>query len=257
MAISLVTSTKAVGTSNSPAIDTSAATLLIIMQTFSAVGVATPTDSKGNTWTGLTAQNNAFNISSRLWYALSSLSVGSGHTVNAGGSTEEITMMAFTSSGAIVFDQQSGAQNFSPGSLTPANSDSLIVSGVGGGGGGASTWASVSGGGFSAITQVLSSAQGVTGLANAIAYVVQSGAGSASNPTWAPDAGSPFVNSHLAVFYESGGGPPPSGTYSGCDGTGCFHHDASMFAEYREKRRRREIAIARIGREIASGRRAA
>src|SRR4051812_4446657 len=111
MAISLVTSTKVAGTSNSASVDTSTATLLIIMQTYSASGPATPTDNKSNTWTALTAQDNQFSISSRMWYALSSLSVGSGHTFSANGSTEEITVMAFTSSGAIVFDQQSGAQN--------------------------------------------------------------------------------------------------------------------------------------------------
>lgn len=57
----------------------------------------------------------------------------------------------------------------------------------------------------------------------------------------------------MAAFGNGGGGGGT--TYSGCDGTGCFHHDASLFEEYRDKRARRERAIARS--EIVSGRRAA
>jgi hypothetical protein len=83
--------------------------------------------------------------------------------------------------------------------------------------------------------------------------VYQVGAiGQALNDSWTSD---PYVPTNFKIGAGSGAGGGT--TYSGCDGTGCFHHDAALFDEYREKRARREREIARIGREIASGRRAA
>src|SRR5688572_5662429 len=70
------------------AVDTTGATLLVLACTWFNGTTVNPTvsDSKGNTWTGLTQQNNETATSIRIWYVNSATpTVGSGHTFQIDG----------------------------------------------------------------------------------------------------------------------------------------------------------------------------
>jgi hypothetical protein len=212
-----VDSDQAKGTSSSAGIDTTGATVIVIARSYGTS--TTPTDSKGNTWTALTAQENSFGITSRLWYCVC-CTVGTGHTFNANASDGTITVMAFTSTNAPLFDTENGALHpasgttFAPGSITPAANDSLVVAAAAGAGGSLTTWTSVTGGGFGTLTEVADNSGGST-IAIGMDYVIQTTA-AATNPTFTNDSsGTTFLQAHIASFGEDaspcgGGGPGPT-----------------------------------------------
>jgi len=170
-------------------IDTTGADLLVAV-TAGFAGVATLTDSKGNTWTGLTTIINGTSAHRvRLWYCSNPV-VGAGHTFTASrtGGYPAVAVQAWSGAKtATPFDQENGntamgASSLSTGSITPTQDDELAIT------------ASVSptdgltissvNGGFTT-TDVVQSGFGDSSATYgvAMAYLAQSAA-AAANPTW-------------------------------------------------------------------------
>jgi hypothetical protein len=135
------------GTCTTGAMNTSGATLLVAVVSQYATSPLTGTlsDSKANTWQALTAyESGSTNGNIVIYYAYNKaggpLSVGSSHTVTlSGGQLAAVEVMAF--SGTLTtsdpFDVQNGATSsnssnpFQPGSITPSQSNELIITGYG------------------------------------------------------------------------------------------------------------------------------
>lgn len=185
----------------SDALDTTGADFLVaIVGRYNAGGSTTPTDSKGNSWTGLTEEGGSTYAAVRIFYSIPS-SVGSGHTVtySAGGSYSSISFLAFSgvaqSSAFDVENRASGSgTSLNTGSVTPGQDDSLFVTGFGESFGGSSGYALDLG--FTVAGTALyapGSAQGVGS-----GYLIQ-GAAAARNPAWSW-MGSNSLSAMIAVF---------------------------------------------------------
>lgn len=116
-----------------PAADSSGSTLIVVGVLF-FVTQPTLSDSKGNTWTGLTAKIVSGN-SCRIYYCVNP-TVGSGHTFTCtGGDGTQfacITAIGFSGNAATPFDaeiaaNQGGQTTLQPGSITPAQSAELFI----------------------------------------------------------------------------------------------------------------------------------
>lgn len=178
-------------------IDTTGADLLIAFSS-AYVGASSITfsDSKSNTWTGLT--NTVTNRNSRIWYAFGP-TVGSGHTFTVGGGDGSLFNQAFCvmavsgKASGDPFDSQntnanSASATITSGSITPLQSGELIVSGFSS----AATAASPAvDSGFTLVNSISGSGHDVIGLG----YLIQ-GAASAVNPTWTTDSA---VNNQAAI----------------------------------------------------------
>ncbi len=134
--IRLVASTKS-GTNSSgttsSAIDTTGANLLVMVVTYLTGGTLTVSDSKGNTWTGLTGVAASINETTRIYYSINP-TVGSGHTFTASGSSTfpGIAVAAFANADtSSPFDVQNGAQGKQAGSVTPSTNGQVLIAGLG------------------------------------------------------------------------------------------------------------------------------
>lgn len=215
MAYALIASTSKGGSSNQTvttnAIDTTGANLIVLNIGYYSGTVPTiaPTDSKGNTWTALTAhaQPDSTRIGNQMFYCVNP-TVGSGHTftqqdlVNA--AYPSMQVLAFSGAHASPFDQQTGTvsattqSSLATGSLTPPENNCLVVAGLGhevNSGGAVSI-----DGGFTSTTEAY---VGGTSEGSGIAYLIQTTA-TAANPTWnvTNNAGLAVT---LAVFKAAGG----------------------------------------------------
>lgn len=122
----------------SSAVDTTGATILVVgLSRYQAGGAVTITDSKGNTYTALTAQASSNVAYSRIYYCPNP-TVGSGHTFTGTGSESYFTIAAAAFSGVTTtspFDVENGAVSpssgaapvISTGSVTPTNAGSLAA----------------------------------------------------------------------------------------------------------------------------------
>lgn len=189
MAIALVASTEMVASlhgGTSPAIDTTGANLLVAgLSYYSIQGDLTPTDSKGNTWSGLTSRTNGASGRVRLCYVMNP-TVGSGHTFSFLVNDSYPLVYILALSGAdvsSVFEAESGsASSATPGEITPAGDGRLFVTALAlGGGSGALTIDE----GFTISGQNDFSSGNYFG--GALAYLIQSAA-AARNPTWTTPA---------------------------------------------------------------------
>src|SRR5216684_1966690 len=117
------------------AIDTTGANLIVLLTVDNANH--TPTDSKSNTWTGLTVK--AVNtVNTRLWYSLGP-TVGSGHTFTLTGVSSLPCIAAAAYSGAktsSAFDVENGSNpgsgtSIQPGNVTPSQDGELVIYGTG------------------------------------------------------------------------------------------------------------------------------
>jgi hypothetical protein len=113
-------------------VDTTGANLIVVY--FVGDPASTLSDSKGNTWTALTAHNTGNGDESRLAYCLNP-TVGTGHTFSNTGSARFLAVQAW--SGATTgYVSDTGNQGIGttaaikPGSRTPSAAGNLIVSGV-------------------------------------------------------------------------------------------------------------------------------
>lgn len=184
----LVANTSAKSTDNTnvttTGIDTTGADLLVLVVVSLLSSDPTPTDSKSNSWSGLTLRSGGgSDYSVRLWYCQGG-TVGASHTftIASGSSYPSICAMAFSGSAATPLDQQNGATGdnvgtLATGSITPTQDNCIIVSGIA-----ADFMASGSVSESMTITDKYdwNSGQAIGGAA---AYKFQAGA-AAINPTW-------------------------------------------------------------------------
>jgi hypothetical protein len=210
MAIALVGSivqAQAVSNPSSPSLDTTGANLLIaITHDYEPTAAGTLTDSKGNTWTPLTAYTRAGATRQRIYYVTNSPTVGSGHTItytvtNIYG---VVTFLAFSGAHATApFDTENGGgfsnTTFQAGSVTPAVDGSLILAAL--------TYAQTRtvsiNLGFSTPVQTDYNG-GTAARGGAVAYLVQ-GTAASVDPTWS-GGGSGEASAAVAVFAPGAGG---------------------------------------------------
>jgi hypothetical protein len=207
MAFALVSGAHtAAGTTNqttvtTPSIDTTGADLLV-----AAIGVygdesnGSLSDSYGNTWHGLTTYGTGGQVSVRLYYCRGG-TVGAGHTFSWGTWTvfPALAVAAFSGSAtSLAFDAEAGSNTASPGSVTPAASGELMVSGL--------CWypsGTVSiDSSFSTTDQV--NYNGTT-MGVALAYKIKSDA-AAESPAWSHSGSFAQAASALAAFKAAAGG---------------------------------------------------
>lgn len=186
-------------------INTTGASLIVVHigATAFTLGTITITDSRGNTYATLTSQSSTGGVKafSQIVYISAPLTSAT-HTFTAtvGGSpfvlNYSIEVQAYTGSltSGSPFDVQNGTTNtvatIQPGSVTPTQAGSLVVSGYGG------TTAAPAASIDSSFT-ITDSLSG--GPKSALAYIVQ-GAAAAVNPTWSSNNGSGDEAAVIAVF---------------------------------------------------------
>ena len=232
MAVAFVASVIAGGSGSagvtSGAINTTGATLIVLSITAYTGTTPTPTvsDSKGNTWVGLTQKSTTTPITNRLFYCANP-TVGSGHTFTIGGSTifGGIAAAAFSGTLASPYLTENGATSgassvttIQPGSVTPSQDNCLIIAGMNANS--LASQPSISGG-FTALS--LAGSSGNYG-AFGIAYLIQTSA-AAANPSWTWTTAQE-ANATIAVFkgpaVASGGLFLPA-ALSGLGSGGPFH----------------------------------
>lgn len=168
----------------SDAIDTTGANLLVVSVSAYSVTPGSITDSKGNTWTALTASTSTTSRE-RLFYCVPT-SVGSGHTFtySQSGTFPVIGVRAFSGAHATPLDQQAAGgstgsgTSLQPGSLTPPGDGYLFVSGIIHGETGGT--ALLINSGFTSVGVNYSSSNNIAG---GMGYLIQTSA-AAVNPTW-------------------------------------------------------------------------
>lgn len=196
----------------SGAIDTSSASILVAHAASYKPGTLTFSDSKGNTWTKLTAKTANTFSKSQIAYAFdhggSALVVGSGHTFTIATDTPPTycTFNAAAFSGSLTTDpinaqnglaQNSTGTTIAPGSVSPAGTD-LFITGIC-----FETAASVTiGSSFTILDQAGYVAS--TAFAGAMAWKESS---SAENPTWTMNTNPAFDSAAtIASFKAAAGG---------------------------------------------------
>jgi hypothetical protein len=200
MAIALVTNVAKNGSGASAAIDTTGADFLVAIAGGLA-NVIAPTDSKSNTWTEIRDEVGDFSGDMAIYY-VANPTVGSGHTFTPTGSFNSICIAAFSGLSSSPLDQQNGRTastgDYTAGSITPSQSDCLIIAGIGGSNGTSHNIGS----GFT-ITNQNDSLTSVT-YDSALAYLIQTSAG-AVNPAWTLDT---FASEGVVLvsFKPTGGG---------------------------------------------------
>lgn len=182
--------------------DTTGANFIaVVVFQFSGVTIGTLTDSKSNTWTGLTAKTGA-NAYVRIYYSTSP-TVGSGHTFTYDNGTfilGGLGVQAWSGANVSPFDVENGATetisltSLQTGSVTPSQDNSLIITGLAMNGAGTSG-TSINGG--YTITMNFDDIGGVH-IGGAMAYLVQTSA-AATNPTWSWTTGADAA-AVIAVF---------------------------------------------------------
>lgn len=206
--ISLVASAKQGGNADSnttSAIDTTGAALLVAYVPY--VNSGSPTvavsDSKGNTWTALTAQTTGI-VTGKMYY-VANPSVGSGHTFtqtnSAPGVYSGIVAASFSLVANAAADNSTGSAvaagagtTIQPGSITPSVNDCVLITGVGYFDQPSARICSVDSG-FT-IVETLTDALTIC---IGVAYKVQTTA-AAVNPTWTVPVNSNGVMTTMAAF---------------------------------------------------------
>lgn len=196
--------------------DSTGATLCVAKVTYLSSAGGTMSDSvsaTSNTWTALTAYNETTQ-GSRFYYA-ENPTVGSGHTFTYAGSSNFPALLVKCFSGtalASVYDTPhengmaaaSTTYSIQPGSVTPSQDNSLVITGLG------VNYSNSGGttinGGFSTPDEVAYSPG--NSFAGDLSYLVQTSA-AAANPTWSVAGPGVGVgeSANIAVFKPSAGGP--------------------------------------------------
>lgn len=193
-------------TFTSGTIDTTGGDLLVcVVVSWANTTAPTLSDSKSNFWNALTA---AYTLSTlvrvRIFWANGSFGTSHSFTLTHGADFYgALSAAAFSGADASPADTvENGASSFGvtslqPGSITPSNNDSLVVTGIGWQG---TTSAMSAPSGYSLI--------GSNGynpdFGNGGAYIIQSGSPSAENPTWTFSSSDAVAC--IGAFKASGGG---------------------------------------------------
>ena len=196
MAIALVNhvsaKSSAGGSITSSAINNTGATLLVAAMSYyvGSGGSSAISDSSGNTWTPLTLRSdNTANLRLQCYYCANP-TVSSSQTFTATSTGSSFPAIAVASFSGVTtstpFDQENGggvaaSTTHQPGSITPTQSNELIITGIECNGSTANSIDSS----YTITDSVAPVGGGNVGVA--LAYLVQ-GAASASNPTWTMSA---------------------------------------------------------------------
>lgn len=192
------------------AIDTTGATLIVVLASDYAAGAGQPTltDSAGNSWTALTVRDSGTGGRAKFYYVVNpTTNAAHTFTLTLAGSYPALAVASFAGTHASSpFDQESGATGSSvtskqPGSLTPSGNNYLVITGL------SYTVGEI---GAVAVTQMtgaptpLEDADAVAGqnCGVSLAYEIQTTA-TARNPTWSW-TNSDNVAVALAVFKDAG-----------------------------------------------------
>lgn len=202
--VGFIASTSAVGgTGNitTGTINTSGANFLIILISSQQGTSYTISDSKSNTWRALTLKATAGTQQARLYYATTTTKIGASHTFTITGSNVYATIyvQAFSNvSQSSTFDKENGASgtgtSIQPGSVTPANNNALIISGLSFNQ--SSTMQAINSGFTRTSWKNFGSGNNYGG---AMAYLIQTTA-AAVNPTWSNYSGGDTESAVIAVF---------------------------------------------------------
>lgn len=179
-------------------IDTSGSGLIVaVIADFASAAPSTVTDNKGNSWVSLTS-SSAASVSRNTIYFTTPISAGTGHTFtsNSTSSFPALFVAAFKNGIASPFDQENGGissgASVQPGTVTPTNSNQLVVTGV----------CSDSGTTFSIDSAFTITDQaaivGGQSFGGGLAFIIQTTA-VAVNPTWSL-IGSADLASRIATF---------------------------------------------------------
>ena len=136
MAFSLIDSKIAEGTNGATtaAMDTTASggakVITLVVSYKTSIGAPAMSDSQSNTYSARVSEDGPFDITQAL-YDTFSPSTNASHTFTITNASAfcNIMAMAWNETGTPTFDQSSHADADQPGSLTPANNNSLIVTG--------------------------------------------------------------------------------------------------------------------------------
>jgi hypothetical protein len=163
------------------AINTTGASLLVVAVDC-IFGGSTVSDSKGNTWVGLTGHTGLALPTCRFYY-VKNPTVGTGHTFTATGGNMSFAVLAYSSTDTSAnADGDTGgdanAATIQPGSITPGQDDSVVIAALGSLGTGHSIDS-----GFTIVEDIESAQGGI-----AIAYLIQTAA-AAVNPQWTQGSG--------------------------------------------------------------------
>lgn len=221
MAIALIDSVSAYSTSSSALttadIDTTGATLLVVWVA-SYLGAPSVTDSKGNTWSSLTAQTfRSDNRPAQFFYCINP-TVGANHNFTFGGAAPNKSIIAAAYSGTNTSSNPSvSAQGrdagdaqttLQAGSVTPPEDDCIVIT----------TLATVQTNqvvptGFTFVENLDRAVTGDTGCS--FAHKIQTAAG-AENPQWSTTNATGGMASTNVVF--KAGAPPPTITTASLPG---------------------------------------
>lgn len=189
--VALVNHAKSAGASTftTTGIDTTGANFIVLALSYLNTAAPSISDNKGNTYTALTAKDDATSAKSRLYYCASP-TVGTGHTVTVTGTSifASVAVAAFSGVlGAAPLQVEAAGGSGTglsrqPGSVTPAADGSLVVTGLAFE---VSQTVTIDSG--FAITDQNNFAGG-TDFGSALAYLIQ-GTAAAVNPTWTLPSG--------------------------------------------------------------------
>jgi hypothetical protein len=200
-------------TITSSSIDTSGSdTIFVVVSWYTGVGGgAVLTDSKGNTWNGLTERSNGFDLRQRVYYAKNA-TAGTGHTFTLTGTVSLPAGAVSAFSGGHLtapFDQEVFANISStsgqPGSLTPSENDCIVISGQNNQDANGSVATIDSG-----FTKTDSVDRATSGLGVGSAYLIQTTA-AAVNPTWSWSSSNNNLLTSSSFKKAAGGGGGATG----------------------------------------------
>ena len=184
-------------------IDTTGADTLIVVVGCDNATFPTLTDSKSNTWTGLTiSAGSGGTRQERIFYAKNA-TVGTGHTFTLSGTSNFVSMCFSAWSGGNTtapFDQQqTGGASFGStvqtGSVTPGSANELLVAGI------SHTQinsaADTIDSSFTVLDSITDTGFGHTN--TGLAYQIQTTA-TTRNPTWTSSGGNDTLSASIATF---------------------------------------------------------
>lgn len=195
-------------TATTPAVNSTGATLAVVAVTnfASSACLATVTDSKGNTYTAVGSAVAANNYAC-IWYSCNP-TVGTGHTFSATGNYANIAGLVYSGTAASsclgAHSEGSATGNtVQPGSVTPANNNSLLVTVIGNTVNASFSISPVS---FNVEQQIPSN---TISMAIGVADEIQTTA-TTRNPTWTLGGGNTDNNAAAIAVFKPAGAAPPS-----------------------------------------------
>lgn len=195
------------GSITTPAINTTGANLIVVSSgdyLGNGTNVA-PTDSNGNTYTLRQTATGSIAAQTQIWECQNP-TVGAGHTITRVGNYQCLFVSAWSGAAATSqYDKGSSGTSVStsvqPGSITPANANSLVIASLGSDTTTSST-ASIDSG-FT-ITDQFAPVGGVSE-GGGQAYLIQSAA-AAVNPTWSGLTGAGDLTACIVAYIAAAGG---------------------------------------------------